>query len=128
MDHNYSIGDGIVVLALALAFIGYFYLKSREKQRYLEILHEERLSAVEKGIPLPELPIEPLFVKTARPTDYHVVKLIGIVLLFFGVGSMLALALLPGSRAYWPAPLPIAFMGGGLLIASLGSTRSGIAR
>jgi hypothetical protein len=123
MPHSYSIGDGIVALALAAAFLGYFYLKFREKQRYLDILHQERLAAMEKGIPLPELPIEPLFVKTARPPDFRVGLLIGAVLCCFGLGSMLALWLLPGCRPYWPAPLPVAFIGGGLLLAFSAGSR-----
>jgi hypothetical protein len=117
MHDSYSIGDGMAVLALAAAFLGYFYLKFREKQRYLDILHAERLAAIEKGIPLPELPIEPLFVKTARPPDLRVGLLIGVVLLCFGLGSMLTLWLLPGLRAYWPAPLPVTFIGGGIIFA-----------
>ena len=124
MNQSYSIGDGIASVAIVAAFFGYFYMKFCEKQRYLEILHQERIAAMDKGIPLPELPIEPLFVKTARPTDFRVVMLIGIVLLFFGIGSMLTIALLPGAQAYWPAPLPVAFIGGALLIAFGLSSRS----
>ena len=122
MHPSSSIGDGIVVLALAAAFLGYIYLKFREKQRYLDILHKERLAAIEKDIPLPELPIEPLFVKTSTPPDFRVMLIIGIVLLCFGLGSMLMLWLLPGFHSYWPAPLPVAFIGGGLIFAfSVGS-------
>jgi hypothetical protein len=117
MNNGHTIGDGIVVLALVAAFLGYQYLKFRERQRYLEILHEERLAAMEKDIPLPELPIEPLFVKTAAPPDYRIGSLIGVVLLCFGLGSILMLWLIPGFRSYWPAPLPVAFIGGGLMIA-----------
>jgi len=124
MNHSYSIGDGIVVLALAAAFLGYLYLKFREKQRYLDILHQERLAAIEKDIPLPELPIEPLFVRTARPPDFRVALLIGVVLLSFGLGSMLALWLLPGFHTYWPAPLPVAFIGGGLIFAFAAGSRT----
>jgi hypothetical protein len=123
MNQPHSIGDGIIVVALVVAFLGYFYLKMRDKQRYLDILHTERLAAIEKGIPLPELPIEPLFVKTERPPDYRVGLLIGIVLLSFGLGTMLVLWLLPGLHAYWPAPLPVTFMGGGLMIAFLPGSR-----
>lgn len=117
MHQTASIGDGIVAIALAAAFLGYFYLKFREKQRYLDILHQERLVAMDKGIPLPELPIEPLFVTTPRPPDFRVGMLIGVVLLCFGFGAMLALWLLPGMRLFWPAPLPIALIGGGLIFA-----------
>jgi hypothetical protein len=117
MNTNHSIGDGIIVVALAAAFLGYFFLKFRERQHYLEILHEERLVAMEKDIPLPELPIEPLFVKTARPPDHRVGGQIGVVLLCFGLGAMLALRLIPGTDSAWPAPLPLAFVGGGLIVA-----------
>lgn len=117
MQHSYSIGDGIVALALAAAFLGYLYLKHREKQRLVEIVHSERLAALEKGVPLPELPLEPLFVRTERPPDDRTGLLIGVVLLCFGVGSMLTLLLLPGGASYWAAPLPIAFIGGGLVYA-----------
>jgi len=37
------------------AFIGYRYLKHREGQRRLELIHAERLAAMDKGIPLPVL-------------------------------------------------------------------------
>lgn len=113
----------MAVVAIAAVALGYFYLKFREKQRFLEILHEERLSAVEKGIPLPELPIEPLFVKTEKPIDFRTVMLIGIVLLFFGAGAMLSMWLMPAFRSLWPAPLPVTFIGGGLLIAFFASKR-----
>ena len=48
---GHSIGDGIIVMALAAAFLGFFYLKFLERQRRLEILHQERLAAMEKGFP-----------------------------------------------------------------------------
>jgi hypothetical protein len=117
MNNTHSIGDGIVVIALVAAFLGYYYLKFREKQRYLDILHQERLVAMEKDIPLPELPIEPLFVKTSPPPDPRIGGLIGIVLACFGLGSMLMLWLMPGMKTLWPAPLPMVFMGGGLMFA-----------
>ena len=117
MNNEHTIGEGIIVFSLAAAFLGYYYLKFRERRHYLDILHAERLVAMEKDIPLPELPIEPLFVKTAQPPDYRVGSLIGVVLLCFGLGSILMLWLIPGFRSYWPAPLPVAFIGGGLMIA-----------
>ena len=44
------------VVALAAAFLGYFYLTHLDRRRRLEIVHEKRLAAMEKGIPLPEQP------------------------------------------------------------------------
>ena len=41
-------------------FLGYFYFKHAERPRRLEIIHAERLAAMDKGIPLPELPLDPV--------------------------------------------------------------------
>jgi hypothetical protein len=113
---GYSIGDGIIVIALAGALLGYLYLRYREKQRRLEIIHQERLAAMDKGIPLPELPIDPPIVEK-RP-DPHVPLILGTVLMTFGAGSMIALSLIPNieQRSYWPLPLPVAMIGLGLLL------------
>jgi hypothetical protein len=47
---GHSIGDGIVALAIASIFLGYFYWKYRGKQQRLEVIHKERLVAMDKGI------------------------------------------------------------------------------
>ena len=111
---GHSIGDGIIVIALAAAFLGYIYLKFLERQRRLEILHQERLAAMEKGIPLPELPIDPP--SPAQPADPRVVLILGIILSGFGAGSMIALSFVHGNHTYWPLPLPMVFMGVGLML------------
>jgi hypothetical protein len=118
MSQSNSIGDAIIVCALTVGVLGYLYLQFREKQRYLDILHQERLAAIDKDIPLPELPIEPLFARTSNPPDPQVASMIGVVLLCFGVGSMLMLWLMPAMRNLWAAPIPVAFIGGGLIFAS----------
>lgn len=111
---GHSIGDGIIVTALAAAFVGYIYLKFLERQRRLEILHQERLAAMDKGIPLPELPIDP---PAAHHTpDPRVILMLGIVLAGFGAGSMIALSFVHGKHTYWPLPLPMVFMGVGMLL------------
>ena len=56
---SYTIGDGMVALALAGGIIGYLYVKHRSRQQRIEIIHQERMAAMEKGIPLPEFPLEP---------------------------------------------------------------------
>jgi hypothetical protein len=113
---GHSIGDGIIVVALSAAFLGYLYLKHLEKQRRLEVVHAERLVAMDKGIPLPELPIDPPAVTLGKPPDHHVPLILGIVLAAFGGGSMIALGLLSGERNYWSLPLPVALIGVGLML------------
>ena len=113
---GHTIGDGMIVVALAAALYGYFYLKHLGRQRRLEIIHQERLTAMDKGIPLPELPIDPPRVQ--KMPNPHVPLILGIVLVAFGAGSMAALRLMAtaDNRTYWPMPLPLALVGVGLLL------------
>ena len=115
MDH--SIGDGIIVMALSAALIAFLYFKHKEKQRRLEVIHAERLAAMDKGIPLPELPID--LPKPAKPRgeDTKAVLLLGIILSTFGVGAMLALTgIRDEENILWPLPLPIVMMGLGMVL------------
>ena len=54
------------VVALAAIAIAYLYFKHRERQRRLEVIHQERVAAMDKGIPLPELAIDPPSVTCRR--------------------------------------------------------------
>jgi hypothetical protein len=47
--------------------VAYLYFKHVERRRRLEIVHQERLAAMEKGIPLPELPLDPP--RVPKPPD-----------------------------------------------------------
>src|ERR1035438_10823305 len=51
---SYTIGDGIVTLALAAGIVGYLQVIHRSRQKRIEIIHQERMAAMEKGIPLPD--------------------------------------------------------------------------
>jgi hypothetical protein len=113
---SYSIGDGMAVTALAAAFLGYQYLKHRDRLARLEIVHQERLAAMEKGIPLPEFSLDPPTVE--RRPDPNVPLILGIVLATFGMGSMIALGIVSdfGRGRFWPMPLPLALVGFGLML------------
>jgi hypothetical protein len=81
---------------------------------------------MDKGIPLPELPLDPPTVEK-RP-DPHTLPTIGAVFLSLGAGTMAALHLMAdaGLRAFWPMPLPLATLGLGLLLYHfLAATREG---
>lgn len=111
---GYTIGDGMVSLALVGGIVGYLYLRFQARQRRLEIIHQERMAAMEKGIPLPEFPLEP--VRERRP-DPRVLPILGIVLFTLSVGTMIVLGLTldAESRTFWITPLPLAFLGAGLV-------------
>jgi hypothetical protein len=111
-----TIGDGMVALALAAGIVGYVYVTQQSRQKRLELIHQERLVAMEKGIPLPEFPLEPASAPPRVP-DTNVIAVLGIVLLSLSLGAMIALFLNPPARAagVWVAPLPLTFLGVGLL-------------
>jgi hypothetical protein len=111
---SYSIGDGMVALALAAGIVGYLFVIHRTRQRRLEIIHEERLAAMEKGIPLPEFPLEPV---RQRQPDPNVLPILGTVLFTLSIGAMIVLYLnrSAATGAMWVSPLPFAFLGVGLI-------------
>jgi len=114
---GHSLGDGVIVAALAAALVAYLYLRHVERRRRLEIIHEERLAAMDKGIPLPELPLDPQ--KIRKPPDPRAPLLHGIVWTTLGTGGMLALRLITPPqtpRVLWPLPLPLVLLGIGLML------------
>jgi hypothetical protein len=112
---SYTVGDGMVALALAAGVVGYVYLKHQSRRKRLEIVHQERLVAMEKGIPLPEFPLEPA--RNPRVPDPTVLPILGIVLLSLSVGAMIVLyrTLDAEEHGFWVSPLPLTFLGVGLL-------------
>lgn len=114
---GHSLGDALVVLALGGVLVAYWYFRHAERQKRLEIVHQERLVAMDKGVPLPELPLDPP--KTPKVKDPYDVLLHGIVWLAFGVGGMLMAAMAMPSlngRPVWPFALPLALLGAGLVL------------
>jgi hypothetical protein len=110
-----TIGDGMVALALAGGIVGYVYLKHQSRQKRIEIIHQERMEAINKGIPLPEFPLDPE--RQSDPGARAVVPILGIVLFSISLGAMIALYLnLPApSHGFWISPLPLVFLGAGLI-------------
>ena len=111
----------VVPLGICAVFVFLGYLDYRGKKRRLEMLHQERLAAIEKGIPLPELPeLGPPPPRPVGPKKEHpnAALATGIILLFAGLGGVAALALVPAQelRRYWSTPLPLAMVGFGLVL------------
>jgi hypothetical protein len=93
------------------------YFKHRERQRRLEVLHQERVAAMDKGIPLPELAIDPPSVP--KTSDPQATLIHGLVWTTLGVGAMVTLFLIGrvgDLPALWPLPFPFALLGGGLIL------------
>jgi hypothetical protein len=112
---SYTVGDGMVTLALAAGIVGYLHVKHQSRRKRLEIIHQERLVAMDKGIPLPEFPLEPA--RDPRPDPNNVIPILGTVLLSLSVGTMIVLyrTLEAAEHSFWISPLPFAFLGVGLI-------------
>lgn len=120
MEHINTLPDALIVASLAALFGAYLYFKHLERLRRVEIIHQERLVAMEKGIPLPELPLE----QTKAPSDPRAMLLHGMAWTSLGLGGVVALYLVPNARSIWPFALPLLFLGIGLVLYyALGSNR-----
>jgi hypothetical protein len=111
-----TIGDGMTALALAGGIVGYLYLKHQSQQKKIEVVHQERMAAMDKGIPLPEFPLEPTWKRRGSDPD-NVIPILGMVLFTLSLGTMIVLALTldAESRSFWVTPLPFAFLGAGFI-------------
>ena len=117
MEIGHTLGDAYIVIAIAMAFVAWLYFRHVERQRRLEIVHQERLTAMEKGIPLPELPLDPP--QGGALTNPRAPLIHGLVWTALGWGSVVALIIfgpLPNGMTIWPLPLPLAFLGVGLIL------------
>lgn len=126
MNTPHTLADALIVIALAALFGLFLYFRHKERQRRLEIVHQERMTAMDKGIPLPELPSVPA--ETSKPTDPREMLVHGIAWTAMGVGGILALrltAMQVNGTMIWPLPLPLALLGVGLILFYvLASTRT----
>jgi hypothetical protein len=113
---SYSIGDGTVVLALVAGVVGYVYVQHQTRRKRLEIVHQERLVAMEKGIPLPEFPLEPAPEPFIKPNP-DVLPILGTVLFTLSLGTMVVLyrTLEAAEHEFWVSPMPFTFLGVGLI-------------
>ena len=106
----------ILIAAPGLLGIGTAIVSLRTKRRRMELLHQERMAALEKGLPLPELPPLDDVVTPRGERRTQVPLLLGIVFLCAGTGAMIALLTTRALSQFWTLPFPLVFVGVGLLI------------
>lgn len=103
------------------------YMKNKKRQRTLELIHKERMAAMEKGIPMPEWPDYDINGKGALWEDLRGEKDdnpkgalgAGAILIMVGAGMCLAFYLWPAVRQVWPIGLIVVFTGVGVLLSYL---------
>jgi hypothetical protein len=103
-----------------------WYVRSSRKQRRLELIHAERMAAIAKGIPLPELPdyddpgvkVSLAAERGGDPVNRRWPLGVGAVCIMAGIGLCLALRL-SGDEYHnqiWPFGLIGVFVGAGLML------------
>ena len=124
--HQTTLADALMAAAVAAVWIAYLYFQHVERKRRLEIIHQERLAAMDKGIPLPELPLDTT--KVTSGPDPRNILIHGIAWTAMGLGGTVALLVigpLPNGTTIWPLALPLLFLGIGLILYyALASDRS----
>ncbi len=112
----------LVGLAWVFGWAAFFLvlkaMANRSRQRKLDLIHRERIAALEKGVPMPELPEydSPSRVLTAARLNPRWPLGVGILLIMAGAGVSVALQLSgdPYHNQVWPFGLIGVFVGVGL--------------
>jgi hypothetical protein len=111
------------VFGWVLLLILIWHLRTRRRERRLEMIHKERMMAMEKGIPLPELPEFAEASGSSLAEAVGAIRInprwplgVGAVLAMLGAGISLALWLTPEQDPHnaWPVGLVGVFFGIGL--------------
>lgn len=100
-----------------------WYVRGQRRQRRLELLHAERMAAIDKGIPLPEMPDYEGLAQRSRFNGGGELNPrwplgVGTVIAMLGLGVSAALYL-SGDEYHnqiWPFGLIGVFLGGGLIL------------
>jgi hypothetical protein len=92
-------------------------INHRKKQKVLELIHKERMAAIEKGLPYPEWPELEVNGEVKGKENPRGSLGAGIILMMIGVGISLTFYLWSAVRVVWPVGLIIVFTGIGVIIS-----------
>ena len=114
------VAGGLNLVLLGLVICGW-HLRAQRRARLFELQHQERLLAMEKGIPLPELaPVEDSRAWPDRVVSYDPrwALIGGTISLFLAVGFIAMCLAIGGDDAkkFWPIGLMPLMLGAGLLL------------
>jgi hypothetical protein len=111
------------VFGWATVFLTVWLVRGARRQRRLELIHAERMAAIEKHVPLPELPdyetsASPSVLRAAQSANPRWSLGVGAAVLMLGIGVCLALRL-SGDEYHnqiWSFGLIGVFLGAGLIL------------
>ena len=131
----------LVGLIWIFGWVAVWYLRRRAVEsrslKLRELLHRERMAAIEKGVPLPEIPVEeeadPVWLRPEAERMRaawlrRTALILGLFFLFGGLGMCAGFYWAPdrGFHGMWTLGFIPALSGLGLLIYAALATRSGI--
>jgi hypothetical protein len=109
----------IWIFGWVLVILVVWLVRGLRRQRRVEMIHAERMAALDKGVPLPELPgYEDSPRSGLHPPNPRTVLGLGVTIAMLGIGVCLAL-LLSGDAYHneiWPFGLIGVFLGVGLVL------------
>ena len=120
--------EAALAFAAILAFVwGMKYVHTRKRQEERQMIHRERILAMEKGIPLPEFPIQEddsarsALLEISNASRSLLPKLTlgcGLIVFFLGTGVLVALKMHPDSEmsSMWTMSFIPIFVGVGFLL------------
>ncbi len=110
------------VFGWVIVFLIIWMIRGARRQRRLELLHAERMAAIDKGIPLPELPEDDYYRGRSHvhhaPVNPRWPLGAGAIVSMLGLGICLALGMSGDSyhNQIWPFGLIGVFLGAGLML------------
>src|SRR5882724_301905 len=117
-DSEGIIGEIMALLAVSMMLmipILYIVLRSRRLQRAMELLHSERMAAIERGMDLPASSLEMMGDQIAQSKRPRTALLPGLVWLFVGVAIAVSRLSVDGHDA----PLMVGLIPAGIGLAYL---------
>lgn len=131
----------LVALVWVFGWVAVWYLRRRAVEsrslKLRELVHRERMAAIEKGVPLPEIPAEeeadPVWLRSEAERMRaawlrRTALILGLLFLFGGLGMCAGFYWAPdrGFNGMWTLGLIPAMSGLGLLLYAVLASRSGI--
>ncbi|HYM36637.1 MAG TPA: DUF6249 domain-containing protein [Steroidobacteraceae bacterium] len=117
-DYESILGEfiGLVAVVLFLSIpLFYIVTRSRRQQRAIELLHAERMAAIERGMELPATSLEILGDQIAHAKKPRTALLPGLVWLFVGLAITASRLTIDGNEA----PLMVGLIPAGIGLAYL---------
>lgn len=114
-----ELAPAIPFIAIAAVFIAIGFFQHLEKMRKLDNFHRERLAAIEKGLPPPEIPTEPSpwTMPPSKPMPNAALATgISLASAALGVMGVLYMTLPEPAHQFWVLPLPVLLVGFGLML------------